>query len=306
MKVASSLVALGLGLSTYAFALKLPNQTDKDPDFKPASHSLSGQDDFKGQEQAYEDLALEVRRHPEKIDELATEMVSDEPFMQRGKLKKYVKGELKKEALARQYVLLIDKSGSMQTPDRDGGKRGDRWGAAEKAVKGLIDAMFKNDMDHKVPTYLFGHNVETIGELTDSEQVMLLFKEHGPDGRNTNLTDALTTALEDHIGTKRNNYEVVPGTTIVVITDGAPNYEDRVKRVIQEYANPANGYIKNDEELAITFIQIGDDSGATAFLKEMDRGWTFDGKKWDICDTKKDDDLRRLGPEKILEDAIFD
>ena len=306
MRLYLSALCLGLSVGSTALALKLPNKTMKKTEFKPASTSLSSQDDFKGQKDAYKEIALHARKHPEKIDSMASEMVEDEIPVEKEEIKEYVTGELRREALARQYVLLIDKSGSMQTPDRDGGLRGDRWGAAEKAVKGLVDAMFKNDMDHKVPTYLFGHNVETIGELTDSNQVMLLFKEHGPDGRNTNLSGALKIALDDHIGKNRNNYEVVPGTTLVVITDGAPNYEHKVKEVLQEYANPDNGYIQNDEELAITFIQIGDDAGAREFLKSMDKGWSFDGRKMDICDTKKDDDLRRLGPEKILEEAIFD
>ncbi|MFK7826931.1 MAG: VWA domain-containing protein [Oligoflexales bacterium] len=306
MRLYMSVLCIGLSLGSSALALKLPNKTMKKTEFTPASNSLSSQDDFKGQENEYKELALHARKNPEKINALASEMVEDENPAEKEEIKEYVASELRKEALARQYVLLIDKSASMGSYDKDGGVRGDRWGAAEKATKGLVDAMFKNDMDHKVPSYLFGHNVETIGELTDSHQVMQLFKEHDPDGRNTNLSDALSTALEDHIGMRRNNYEVVPGTTIVVITDGAPNSEDRVRTVLQKYANPENGYIKNDEELAITFIQIGDDEGARLFLKSMDKGWSFGGRKMDICDTKKDDDLRRMGPEKILEEAIFD
>lgn len=304
MRLISSLVCVGI--STSALALKLPNQTPKDPNFKPAASHLSNQDDFKGQEEAYKNIAVEIRENPERINSIAHEMVEDEPFSQRPALEEYVQGELKKEALARQYVLLIDKSASMQSYDSDGGYRKDRWGAAEIACKGLVKAMFENDMDHKIPTYLFGHKVETIGELTNENQVMELFSQHEPDGRNTNLSDALETALNEHIGSVRNNYEVVPGTTVVVITDGAPNYRERVKNVIKRYADPSNGFIKNDTELAISFIQLGDDSGATSFLEEMDKGWYFNSNKMDICDTKKDDSLRRLGAAKILEDAIFD
>lgn len=304
MRIVCSL--LFAAVSTSSFALQLPKKTIKKTEFVSASSTLSTQEDFYGKEEEYKNLALEVRNNPSVIDEYAYEMVQNEDPSQRKDLEIYVAGELKKEALARQYVLLIDKSLSMTSFDQDGGRRGDRWGAAQEVCKNLVDSMFRHDIDHKVPTYLFGDRVEDIGELTDPQQVYALFRDHSPDGRSTNLSGALDLALQDHVGKMRNNFEVIPGTTVVVVTDGQPNNEFNVEQVLKKYANPRNGFVDNDEQLAISFIQVGDDRGASDFLQKMDRGFKFNGRKMDICDTKKDNDVRRFGCDKVLEDAIFD
>ncbi len=299
-------------LSSSAFCLNLPNKTPKDPEFKPAGADLAADKDFAGPagQAQYREIAMEVRKDPKQADVMAVKLATGEgenPSEHRA-IEHYVATELKKEALARQYVLLIDKSGSMGTRDQDGGARGTRWGAAQKATEMLIGKMFEYDMDHKVPVYLFGDKIETIGELTDVKQVMQLFDQHYPDGGSTNLAGALTTALADHLGKARDNYKVVPGTTVVVITDGQPDSESAVEDILKHYADPKSKFIANDEELAVSFIQIGDDKGATTFLERMDKGFMFEGRKMDICDTKKDNFLwdQKGGVEKILADAIFD
>lgn len=296
-----------LSISSSAFCLNLPKKTDNNTEFKPAAKELAADPDFKGKEgqEIYKEIAMEVRHDPKQADIKAVELANEpgRTAAEKRELAEYVATELKKEALARQYVLLIDNSGSMGSADPDGGTR---WKAAENVTKQLIDAMFKYDMDHKVPVFLFGHEIVNVGEVSKPEHVMAIFKDHGPTGASTDLASALDASLKLHLGASRNNYEVVPGTTIVVITDGAPNSQSAVLETLRRYADPKNGLIKNDEELAISFIQVGDDSGAKSFLDGLDGGFMFDGRKLDICDTKKDDDVRKLGAEKILADAIFD
>ena len=51
--------------------------------------------------------------------------------------------------------------------------------------------------------------------------------------------------------------------TILVITDGQPNDENGVKNVIIE----ATKKLQRDEDLSISFVQIGNDGGATRFWK---------------------------------------
>lgn len=231
-----------------------------------------------------EEFAMQARKLPSNIGEMAE--TPQEAT------------DLKKEALARQYVLLIDKSASMQSPDG----AGTRWSSTELAVRGMVDAVFKYDIDHSIPVFLFGDRVDDIGELTDSSQVLQLFKEYQPDGRSTNLAAGLQAALSKYLGSKRENYEYVPGTTVIIFTDGKPDSEGAVRDYIKEIVDPSKGYISNHEELALSFIQVGDDAGASKFLKGLD-----DGFAPDICDTKKDDDLRQAGGiERVLFDAIFD
>ena len=232
-----------------------------------------------------EEYALEVRKDPGQIKEMA-------------ETPQEVK-DLQKESLARQYVIIVDRSGSMDTPD--GARPGTRWTSAEKAVENMIDTVFKYDVDHTIPLYIFDHEVIFLGEVTDRKQVKAVFKEYKPRGT-TGLNGALKEALETYAGTKRPNYEIVPGTTFIVLLDGGADNESEVIRTLQHFADPRNGYIANHTQIAVSFIQIGDDSSATRFLKKLD-----DTIEPDIVDTKKDDLLYTQGGlDRILYDAIFD
>ncbi len=51
--------------------------------------------------------------------------------------------------------------------------------------------------------------------------------------------------------------------TILVITDGEPSDKADVEKVI---INATKKYMQRDEDLSITFIQIGNDVAATAWL----------------------------------------
>lgn len=232
-----------------------------------------------------EEYALAARANPDVI----TEMAETQKEL----------NDLQKEALVRQYVIIVDRSGSMSSPDPN--SRNTRWDSAEKAVENMIDTIFKYDVDHTVPLYIFDHEVLFLGEVTKSSQVKAVFKEYKPRGT-TDLAKALDEALGTYVGTKRPNYEVVPGTTFIVLLDGGADDEQAVYSKLKYYADPANGFVINHTQIAISFIQIGDDSGATAFLKRLD-----DNIEPDIADAKKDDILyTKGGLDKILYDAIFD
>ena len=231
------------------------------------------------------EFALAARNNPSKITEMA-ETPSELKI-------------LKKESLARQYVLVQDMSGSMQTPD---GLMSTRWTSAKKAVTQIIDKVFEYDIDNSIPVYLFDDQVIFVGECTDVKQVKQIFTEFKPRGT-TGLSKALETALEAYAGTKRVNFETVPGTTVIVILDGGADNPGAVKSVIQKYADPKNNFVHNHEQLAITFLQIGDDHGATEFLRDLDDNM----KPLDIVDTMKDDEVFKSGGvEKLLMNAIFD
>ncbi len=207
--------------------------------------------------------------------------------------------ELQKEALARQYVIIVDRSGSMGANDSPNGDT--RWDSARKAVEKMIDTVFQYDIDHTVPLYIFDNEVIFLGEVKDSNQVKAVFKEYKPRGT-TGLNGALKEALGTYAGTKRANYEVVPGTTFIVLLDGGADDPDGVFKTLKYYADPASGYISNHTQIAVSFIQIGDDVSATKFLKKLD-----DEIEPDICDAKKDNILyERGGIDRVLYDAIFD
>ena len=255
--------------------MKLPQSNPPSTEFKNAEGSDIPQE-----------YALAARIDPEK----------NIPKMAETKEEECV---LKKEALVRQYVLLIDRSGSMSWPDRG---RGSRWMSAQKATEALVPVLFKHDVDKSIPIYLFDSDVTFVGECTDVSQVQAIFNEYQP-GSTTNLAQALDTAMQTYLGSKRANYELVPGTTFIVFLDGGADDKNAVIQTLQKYADPANGYIANHTQAAVSFIQIADDHSATEFLQSLD-----DLKPLDIVDTKKDD-LLFTGPqgiEQLLHDAVFD
>lgn len=205
---------------------------------------------------------------------------------------------LQLEALARQYVFVVDRSGSMQTAD--GG--GTRWTSAAAAIARMLPTVFAYDVDSSVPLFLFDDEATFIGELTSPDQVMSVFRDYCPRGT-TDLAGALEAALSRYAGKTRANFEVVPGTTVIVLLDGAADDREAVTRVLRRFADPQNGFIDNHTQLAISFVQIGDNADATAFLQYLDDG----PGGLDIADTKKASVLSEpQGVERLLHDAIFD
>ena len=61
-----------------------------------------------------------------------------------------------------------------------------------------------------------------------------------------------------------------------------------------------------DEELALSFIQVGNDSGATKFLKALDNQLQEVGAKFDICDTLTIEEMSDMTLAEVLMNAIAD
>lgn len=233
-----------------------------------------------------QEFAMEVRKNPDLIPQMAET---------RSEVK-----ELQTEALVRQYVIIVDRSGSMTTGD---GLMKTRWDSARKAVEKLVDAVFKYDTDGRVPLYLFDDQVEFVGECTNSSQIKGVFESYKPRGT-TKLAECLDAAMKTYLAKNRVDAEFLPGTTFIVILDGTTDSNESVKTVINHYADPANGYIKSHTDAAISFLRIGDDPGAIKFLQELDDG---SPEYPDIIDTKPDNFIyQKDGPQKLLYDAIFD
>ena len=88
-----------------------------------------------------------------------------------------------------------------------------------------------------------------------------------------------------------------------VVTDGQPNSPDAVKKVIAEATQKMNA----DEEIGITFLQIGNDKGARAFLKELDDDLQTTYKaKFDIVDTRNNEEMANMSIEDVLLAAVSD
>jgi uncharacterized protein with von Willebrand factor type A (vWA) domain len=197
----------------------------------------------------------------------------------------------------RDYTLIIDKSGSMSTPEPPSGRS--RWETAQESTLALARKCEQFDPDG-ITLYLFSGRFKRFDNVTSSK-VAQIFQENDPSGT-TNLADVLKHAVDNYFQRKAAGETKANGETILVITDGEPDDRKAVMRVIIE----ATRHMERDEELAISFIQIGADQTATRFLKALDDELQSAGAKFDICDTVTLDDMEGMTLTEVLLNAIND
>ncbi|BAZ54116.1 von Willebrand factor type A [Nostoc sp. NIES-4103] len=197
----------------------------------------------------------------------------------------------------RDYTLIIDKSGSMATTDQKGGRS--RWVAAQESTLALASKCEQFDPDG-ITVYVFSGRFKRYENVTSSK-VAQIFKENEPSGT-TDLASVLKHATDDYLQRKTAGQTQPNGETILVVTDGEPDDRKAVMKVIIE----ASRRIDRDEELAISFIQVGTDQQATRFLKVLDDELQSAGAKFDICDTITMDDMEDLTLSEVLLNAITD
>jgi uncharacterized protein with von Willebrand factor type A (vWA) domain len=197
----------------------------------------------------------------------------------------------------RDYTLIIDKSGSMSTPDQVGGRS--RWEIAQESTLALARKAEQFDPDG-ITVYLFSGRFKRYDDVT-SAKVAQIFLENDPAGT-TNLAGVLQDALNNYFQRKAAGKSKPNGETILVITDGEPDDRKAVFEVIIH----ATRQMERDEELAISIIQVGSDAQATKFLKALDDQLQSVGAKFDICDTVTLDDLEEMSLTDVLSNAITD
>ena len=197
----------------------------------------------------------------------------------------------------RDYTLIIDKSGSMATPDQKGSKT--RWVTAQESTFALASKCEQFDPDG-ITLYVFSGRFKRYENVTASK-VIQIFQENDPSGT-TDLAGVLKHALDNYFQRKSSGETKLNGETILVITDGEPDDRKAVMKVIIE----ASRQMDRDEELGISMIQVGSDAQATKFLKALDDQLQSVGAQFDICDTITLDDMEDMSLADILMNAITD
>ena len=197
----------------------------------------------------------------------------------------------------RDYTLIIDKSGSMSTPDQVGGRS--RWEIMQESTLALARKCEQFDPDG-MTVYLFSGKFKRFDDVT-SQKVAQIFMENDPAGT-TNLAAVLKDATDDYFKRKAAGQTKANGETILVVTDGEP--DDR-KAVFEVIVN-ASRQMEKDEELGISLVQVGTDPQAMKFLKALDDQMESIGAKFDICDTVTFDDMEDMSLAEILSNAITD
>jgi vWA found in TerF C terminus len=197
----------------------------------------------------------------------------------------------------RDYTLIIDKSGSMSTKDKAGGLS--RWQIMQESALALANKCEELDPDG-ITVYLFSGKFKRYDRVT-AAKVGTIFQENDPSGR-TDLAAVLADAIANYFQRKSSGQTPVNGELILVVTDGEPDDRKAVMQVILD----ATQRLDRDEELAISFIQVGLDEAATKFLKILDDDLSRAGAKFDIVDTITMDDMEDLTLKEILLSAIND
>lgn len=197
----------------------------------------------------------------------------------------------------RDYTLIIDKSGSMSTPDQVGGRS--RWEIAQESTLALARKCEQFDPDG-ITVYLFSGRFKRYDDVT-SAKVAQIFLENDPSGT-TNLAGVLQDVTNNYFQRKAAGKTKANGETILVITDGEP--DDR--KAVFEVIISATRQMERDEELGISIIQVGNDAQATKFLKALDDQMQSVGAKFDICDTITLDDMEDMSLADVLMNAVTD
>lgn len=178
-------------------------------------------------------------------------------------------------------VLCIDRSGSMGTKDMPGGIS--RWKAAREATGAFARKATEFDADGIDVIVFGGSTIKEYNNVTGTDELLnKIFTENEP-ASTTPTAEALQRALDKYFNEKTAGKNPKP-ILIGVITDGEPNDRVAVKNLIVS----STKLMEKDEEVAISFLQVGDDPAATSFLQELDDELVGKlGAKFDIVDTKK-------------------
>lgn len=165
--------------------------------------------------------------------------------------------DLRTLCASRDYCLMVDESLSMNTPDCPGATS--RWKYVKEVVGLIATKCNEYDPDTGFDLIFFGENPRLYEDISPA-QLSETFPEK-PSAFSTQLGAALDVVFK--------RYFAGPKTrpiTYVIMTDGEAS-DPRIVETALRNAAKASG---SGEDLAVAFWQIGYDSGAAKFLKQLD------------------------------------
>ncbi len=195
-----------------------------------------------------------------------------------------------------EVVILIDKSGSMNTRDCQGGLSRWDWCREQTAAlseenekflpEGLTLVVFANDDD------VFQHaRVEDIAEI---------FRKYTPGGA-TNTGAALWGQLRTYLERKSKNPRTTKPVVIAIITDGEPTDG----RTAAEAIISATSQLNDPCDLSIVFLQVGLDMGGAALLDELANNLVQEGARYDVVEHMTYQKLLHCGLRGALVSSIL-
>lgn len=186
----------------------------------------------------------------------------------------------------RDYYILVDKSGSMADPVSRANAKS-RWDYCKE--ESLLIARKLTEFDPDGCTFVPFAGKPKVYPNTTPDRLEKIFQENWPSG-GTDLAAALQTCYDDYAEQRAAGKQKKNGIMIVVITDGVPDDEEAVAKGIVKFSKT----LSHDDEAGISFLQVGDDAHATAYLKRLDDHLEKEGAKFDIVNAKTIDDLENV------------
>lgn len=203
---------------------------------------------------------------------------------------------MNEELSMRNYVVVIDRSGSMSDSVSETNFT-TRWNYAKESVIALARKCAEYDPDG-IDVYTFNRSFQRFPNTTP-DKVIEIFKNVSPNG-GTDFVPVLTDVFNNHF-----NHSDRP-TSVIVITDGEPTDGVQGQRQLANLIVSTSKKMESNNELGISFIQIGNDKSAREFLKKLDDDMMSVGAKFDICDTKTCDELENMSLDQVLLDIVND
>lgn len=193
----------------------------------------------------------------------------------------------------RDFIVLVDKSGSMSEQDCPNGKS--RWDYAQENVLAIARECMKYDGDG-ITVGVFANKLKLYENVTDGADLLKkIFSENQPGG-STDTAGALSQVINEYLTAKKANANAKP-IVCVIITDGVPDSEPALVKVIVD----ATKQISTREEIGLEFVQIGKDGHASAFLTRLDNNLTNEGAALDIVNCVNSDDLG----DRLISDVLI-
>ncbi len=215
---------------------------------------------------------------------------------------------------SRDVVIVIDKSRSMEEMDCPGGAPNmlnrflfgggpairdsgaiTRWEWCRRQTLHVASQLAAIP-GSRIKLVLFDDRVTEFDNVS-LQSVGDIFNRFSPSG-GTNATKALKTVFNEYFENKR-NFAAVRPLSVVCITDGAPASPRSLKDLLIETSLK----MQSPGEIALSFLQIGDDRQGNRLLPELDFGLMEQGAQFDIVSSRSFNNLSRTGLMRALLDT---
>jgi Mg-chelatase subunit ChlD len=214
---------------------------------------------------------------------------------------------------ARDIVLLIDKSGSMSTPDCPlvssghsklaafsslvlglGGLSASRWDWCLEQTAHMAKQT-EEVLANGFTVVLFESHFAVFPHVTVQELVKI-FSEHEPGG-GTDLDHPLAATFDDYFRRKQHTHGNVKPLLVGVITDGCPNNPNAVRKVIVA----ATRALRDPNEITVVFFLIGGhDRHGEEFVWDLSHNLVEQGAPYQIVKAVPFNELEKMGLARAL------